>query len=139
MQYVVDMRQNKKKGAAATIIYNPYGKKSLAYTVYGSGAQWVPFEVTLETGRSYHIVVLHNSISEKAVCYIDSNKSASISMLSLTTKGTPHQRIGYRAYNDRATSVKYTAGSIDDVRIYNRALSDEEVKALYDLEKPKGK
>ncbi|MDP6905415.1 MAG: LamG domain-containing protein [Verrucomicrobiota bacterium] len=30
-------------------------------------------------------------------------------------------------------------GHIDDVRIYNRALSAEEVKALYDLEKPKGK
>ena len=28
-------------------------------------------------------------------------------------------------------------GSIDDVRIYNRALSATEVKALYDLEKPK--
>jgi hypothetical protein len=30
-------------------------------------------------------------------------------------------------------------GNIDDVRVYNRALSAEEVKALYDLEKPKGK
>ena len=30
-------------------------------------------------------------------------------------------------------------GQIDDVRIYNRALSAEEVKGLYDLEKPKGK
>ena len=30
-------------------------------------------------------------------------------------------------------------GDIDDVRIYNRALSAKEVKALYDLEKPKGK
>jgi len=30
-------------------------------------------------------------------------------------------------------------GSIDDVRIYNRALAEAEVKALYDLEKPKGK
>ena len=28
-------------------------------------------------------------------------------------------------------------GSIDDIRIYNRALSTEEVKALYELEKPK--
>ena len=28
-------------------------------------------------------------------------------------------------------------GILDDVRIYNRALSAEEVKALYDLEKPK--
>ena len=30
-------------------------------------------------------------------------------------------------------------GKVDDVRIYNRALSDAEVKALYDLEKPKSK
>jgi hypothetical protein len=35
--------------------------------------------------------------------------------------------------------VDYFKGSIDDVRIYNRALSAEEVKALYDLEKPKAK
>jgi hypothetical protein len=28
------------------------------------------------------------------------------------------------------------SGSIDDVRIYNRALTEEQVKALYDLEKP---
>ena len=28
-------------------------------------------------------------------------------------------------------------GKIDDIRIYNRALSPEEVKALYELEKPK--
>jgi hypothetical protein len=36
-------------------------------------------------------------------------------------------------------SNNYYDGSIDEVRIYNRALSAEEVKALYDLEKPKGK
>ena len=30
-------------------------------------------------------------------------------------------------------------GEIDDIRIYNRALSAEEVKALYELEKPKNK
>ena len=32
-----------------------------------------------------------------------------------------------------------TTAKLDDVRIYNRALSEEEVKALYDLEKPKNK
>ena len=30
-------------------------------------------------------------------------------------------------------------GAIDEVRIYNRALSEAEVKALYEIEKPKGK
>jgi len=34
---------------------------------------------------------------------------------------------------------EFFIGSLDDIRIYNRALSAEEVKALYDLEKPKGK
>ena len=33
----------------------------------------------------------------------------------------------------------YERHKIDDIRIYNRALSAEEVKALYDLEKPKTK
>ena len=32
--------------------------------------------------------------------------------------------------------LRYT-GEMDDIRIYNRALPAEEVKALYDLEKPK--
>jgi len=34
---------------------------------------------------------------------------------------------------------EYFEGSIDDVRIYNRVLSDAEVKALYNLEKPTGR
>ena len=35
--------------------------------------------------------------------------------------------------------MMYFKGFLDDVRIYNRALSAEEVKSLYDLEKPKTK
>ena len=35
--------------------------------------------------------------------------------------------------------IRFFTGQIDDVRIYNRALSAEEVKALYDFEKPKSK
>jgi hypothetical protein len=46
--------------------------------------------------------------------------------------------VGIGARMDSASKNTFK-GSIDDVRIYNRALSAEEVKALYDLEKPKGK
>ena len=42
--------------------------------------------------------------------------------------------IGFAGFHDT-----HWVGSIDDVRIYNRALSAEEVKALYDLETPKAK
>jgi hypothetical protein len=41
--------------------------------------------------------------------------------------------------SDRFRGQRFFKGSIDDVRIYNRALSAAEVIALYDLEKPKGK
>ena len=37
----------------------------------------------------------------------------------------------------RGKNGGYWPGLIDDVRIYNRALSEEQVKALYDWEKPK--
>jgi len=42
--------------------------------------------------------------------------------------------IGHGTGNSR-----YFRGALDDIRIYNRALSAKEIKALYDLEKPKGK
>ncbi len=42
--------------------------------------------------------------------------------------------IGFAGFHDT-----HWVGSIDDIRIYNRALSAKAVKALYDLEKPKGK
>ena len=45
--------------------------------------------------------------------------------------------VGIGARMDSASKNPFK-GSIDDVRIYSRALSDDEVKALYDLEKPKG-
>ncbi len=40
---------------------------------------------------------------------------------------------------DGAKPSGWDEGSIDVVRIYNRALSAEEIKALYNLEKPKTK
>ena len=45
-------------------------------------------------------------------------------------------RIPHIGSND---DYRPTYASLDDVRIYTRALSAEEVKALYDLEKPKTK
>ncbi len=37
----------------------------------------------------------------------------------------------------RGGTGKFFKGSIDDIRIYSRALSEEQVKALYGWEKPK--
>ncbi|MDG2213698.1 MAG: PQQ-binding-like beta-propeller repeat protein, partial [Verrucomicrobiota bacterium] len=50
----------------------------------------------------------------------------------LAGKGNHFVRMGAQGRYD-----KHYTGAIDDVRIYNRALSAEEITALYDLEKPK--
>ncbi|MCH2059487.1 MAG: cadherin domain-containing protein [Verrucomicrobiales bacterium] len=44
---------------------------------------------------------------------------------------------GVRFGGPRGTNNSHFTGQLDDVRIYNRALSDTEVTALYELEKPK--
>jgi len=44
-----------------------------------------------------------------------------------------------RIFIGKEFGARFYRGSIDDVRIYNRALSAEEIKTLYDLEKPKTK
>jgi hypothetical protein len=46
---------------------------------------------------------------------------------------SPSLNIGRSSDHDN----DYFKGSIDDVRIYNRALTEEQVKALYEWEKPK--
>ena len=45
--------------------------------------------------------------------------------------------LGANLEGDQSAGRTYFEGRIDDVRIYNRALSEEEVADLYELEKPK--
>ncbi len=56
-------------------------------------------------------------------------------------KGSASISTQHRAYIGRyhEGNEGRLSGNVDDARIYNRALSTEEVKALYDLEKPKAK
>ena len=56
------------------------------------------------------------------------------STLSISTS-TTNVVIGSRHSNDGTSYTDYFAGSIGDVRIYNRALSPAEVMALYNAEK----
>ena len=81
-----------------------------------------------------HIVGTYNG--KEAIIYVNGQQSAkrSISVDSFKAKNE-HFFIGADQHGNR----EYLSGSIDDVRIYNRALSPTEVQALYDLEKPKSK
>ena len=95
------------------------------YNVTGSKAvsgQWDHWTVSYDAGR----VTWYRNGTEDAA-YNDVNTDLSNSA-SLYLGYTEHWRSwGFPAY---------FSGQIDDVRIYNRALSQEEVSELYDLEKP---
>jgi len=78
----------------------------------------------ISTGTWYHVVLTWNSSGNTATVYID--KDAKIS--TVTTWPTTYAtfRIG------SAYAGRFFQGSIDDVRIYNRALTATEVKNLYE-------
>ena len=93
---------------------------------------------TIPKGQRMHVMATHVSGSQP-VLYINGVKQ------KVTTDGDQTSpRHQYKApitigMNNRPAEQDrvYFAGSIDDVRIYNRALTEEQVKALYDWEKPK--
>jgi len=78
-----------------------------------------------------HVVLVHDKGSSDL--YLDAEMLARGP--NRWSKNEDDLTIG-RDYTEGSELNRLFAGSIDDVRIYNRALSAEEVKALYELEKP---
>jgi hypothetical protein len=79
---------------------------------------------TISVGKWYHIGLSSGGGSSKL--FIDGNLSG-LDIGTITTRTLPITLGG-------EDNFFFQSGSIDDVRIYNRALSDGEVKALYDYE-----
>ena len=84
--------------------------------------------------RWYHLVSIDNDSQTKL--YLNGREIASqkITAASATKPNTRPLLIG--GFMDPTRLQGGFNGKIDDVRIYDRALSDEEVSVLYDLEKP---
>ena len=88
---------------------------------------------TLNTGQWYHGVMVFNG--SQIILYLDGDTIASTSANSVTTS-VDTWGMGASDWND---TIKYHCdGNLDDVRIYNRALSQPEIQALYDLTKSSG-
>jgi hypothetical protein len=79
-------------------------------------------------GQWRHVVGVSDPASTRVAIYVDGVKDAELTVTvpSIAAFPTPF-RIG-----DDAVTGKKVKGVIDDVRIYNRALSVAEVQALYD-------
>jgi hypothetical protein len=93
----------------------------------------------------YHLVLVYDgqaaAYSNKVQMYFDGDRDSVLqsrpevipSTIPLNADGA---WIGARSFKASGSFIAYTDGVIDDVRIYNRALSAAEVQALYDQEKP---
>ena len=84
---------------------------------------------TITNGQWYHIVATFDSSSITQKIYIDGVQNATQTTTGTMTANSDTLKIGYS--QGTGASNNYFFGVIDDVRIYNRALSAGEVKRLY--------
>ena len=105
---------------------------------YGRNRLLVPIAEEMPRWHQWSVTIL----GAKITTYIDGIAMGSTSTFSFSTGvegkdliiGTVVAPTGTGAYSDQ--NGTYFHGKLDDVRIYNRALSDQEVKDLYHYEAP---
>ena len=96
-----------------------------AYTLAGTGRGAVCVDRTMNDGLWHHYLITINDGVEDVV-YIDNVEVASITSFSGSMgNGSKEVQIGRRGDGN------YFIGDIDEVRIFNRVLSDAEISRLY--------
>ncbi len=101
----------------------------ISYTVYdGSNDRSVGY--TVVPGNWYHLVATHSLSSNKIELFINGISRNTGSHPTVTTCNG--KELGIGAISDGGNPLK---GSIDEVRIYNRALSAAEISAIYNATK----
>lgn len=109
----------------------------------GSGPNWLAFSTNVgntcgqtvmsptpspSTGVWYHVASVYDSVAQTLTLYVNGSAVASGSMAGCTPDA---QSGGYVQIGSTYSACNAVSGTIDDVRIYNRALSASEVWRLY--------
>jgi hypothetical protein len=114
------------------------GNAYAQYVMSASGSQRVETLVgvfnsntPITNGNWHHIAVTYNTTdSNRIIFYLDGRADGSQTGISFAAGTTENYFIGV----ERTLTVFFN-GLIDEVRIYNRALSDAEIQALYNATK----
>ena len=105
------------------------------FIVDGSGTAFgAQINTNVVDGKWHHICGVRNSVGDTYKVYLDGSASASASytLTAFQSNKNITTSVPYRIGADPGwTPAIYSNGTIDDVRIYNRALSATEVLALY--------
>jgi hypothetical protein len=111
-----------------------FGVDSNGKLMYGNGDGSVDRTIngntTVTTNNWVHACVTRVKSSGAVAIYVNGVLDKSGTGGTTSLMGNPNARIGY-GYD--GPNPKYWNGTIDDVRIYNRALSGQEVQTLYNL------
>lgn len=86
------------------------------------------------TGVWYYLCAVQRGNGDIASIYIDGIEEATYTQTGVMANTTNFIQIGARSAN---LDTRYLSGSIDEVRIYNRALSSSEVARLYKIQAPR--
>jgi len=110
-----------------------YGFNAGHLEVYLGGATRILYPVTLYKNNWYHLVgVWEGSTTGNVYLYINGENVASGDYTGSITSDHALQIGGGEAWSG---AWRYFNGTIDEVRIYNRALSAEEIKRLFEWSK----
>jgi outer membrane protein assembly factor BamB len=109
-----------------------YGGAGMNYGLNGSGKYYPTLhEIIPEVGRWYLVTGTYDGSTRKL--YTNGKLVKAVDQAFTLSHDATEVRIGD---DPNPSTPRYFDGKIDDIRIYNRALSVGEITALYDLEKP---
>ena len=120
---VMGKRSNFGSSKAVQISYGAEHKP--VFWVLGLSTSSVILDTVMSVGNWYHIVGRYDSTAGTLSVFVNGAKN------SVATSGSKNDTDGDFVIGGQAESGEYFDGIIDDVAIFNRALSDYEVKALY--------
>jgi len=88
------------------------------------------YVTSISTGTWYHVVGVYDSVGQTVTVYLNGISVASSSVAGSPPESSAGNNLAIGAIG--SGSGFFTAGTIDEVRIYNRALSASDVLMLYD-------
>lgn len=116
------------------IVASVGGSVNLVFTLYQSDRTSVnvlyPSQNKVTFENKWRHVVAYYDGSNINVC-LDAVCTTPVSVVGFSPANSQHLIFGRKSY----TSVSYTYGSMDDVRVYNRALSVSEIQQLFNMGK----
>lgn len=128
---IVNRQENRNKSWGMEILGPGYpGSSATQLTGHaGWGGGWIKYVGTtnLQIDTWYHVVTSHDSNTNKIKVYVNGVLESSCESQGLISAISSDIIIGRLAKENRM----YWHGGIDDIRIYNRALSANEISELY--------